>query len=235
MTTGIEARHYTGDQAPALRPLLLDVYTEIYADAASPSRFAEGLDHWTARPGWSCVIGYDNDQPVGYAYRAPLPPGSRWWGGLLTQVPADVTAETGTRTYALSELMVRTPWRKTGTARRPVRIACAGFCGKLASPLLHVRQLGVTIPEDCRDALCLQVEIRDLLGRLADEFLGHGGVQPCPVGPVGQLEQTAVDLGLQPLQAGRRRSPVVGRRTQLAQVGFNEVRVRERTRAAPSL
>ncbi|MFK4070432.1 GNAT family N-acetyltransferase [Streptomyces sp. NPDC029674] len=33
-------------------------------------------------------------------------------------MPADVVAETGTRTYALSELMVREPWRKTGTARR---------------------------------------------------------------------------------------------------------------------
>ncbi|MEU4032318.1 GNAT family N-acetyltransferase [Streptomyces anulatus] len=124
MTTGIAIRHYTGDQATALRPLLLDVYTEIYAAAAltdpfaSPDRFAEGLDHWTARPGWSCVVGYDGDQPVGYAYGAPLPPGSRWWGGLLTEVPADVVAETGIRTFALSELMVRTPWRKTGVARR---------------------------------------------------------------------------------------------------------------------
>ncbi|MFI5751375.1 hypothetical protein ACIBBE_36975 [Streptomyces sp. NPDC051644] len=43
---------------------------------------------------------------------------SRWWGGLLTDVPADTITETGTRTYALSELMVRTPWQKTGTARR---------------------------------------------------------------------------------------------------------------------
>ncbi|MFJ5050485.1 GNAT family N-acetyltransferase [Streptomyces sp. NPDC088719] len=107
-----------------MRPLFLGVYTEVYATAArtdpfaSPDRFAEGLDHWTARPGWSCGIGNDGDQPVGYAYGAPLPPGSRWWGGLLIQVPADVTAETGTRSYALSELMVRAPWRKTGLARR---------------------------------------------------------------------------------------------------------------------
>ncbi|MDP5317361.1 hypothetical protein [Streptomyces poriferorum] len=39
-------------------------------------------------------------------------------GGLLTEVPADVVAETGTRTYALSELMVRRPWRKTGMFRQ---------------------------------------------------------------------------------------------------------------------
>ncbi|MER8268067.1 GNAT family N-acetyltransferase [Streptomyces griseus] len=124
MTTPIAIRHYTATHAPALRPLLLDVHTEVYADAArtdpfaSPDRFAEGLDHWTARPGWTCTIGYDGDQPVGYAYGAPLPPRSRWWSGLLTDVPGDVTTETGTRTYALSELMVREPWRKTGTARQ---------------------------------------------------------------------------------------------------------------------
>ncbi|WP_406390217.1 twin-arginine translocation signal domain-containing protein [Streptomyces sp. NBC_00882] len=61
---------------------------------------------------------YDQDQPVGYAYGAPLPAGAPWWGGLLTEVPADVVEETGTRTYALSELMVRVPWRKTGAARQ---------------------------------------------------------------------------------------------------------------------
>ncbi|MFE5097362.1 GNAT family N-acetyltransferase [Streptomyces sp. NPDC056638] len=124
MTTDIELRHYTTHQAAHLRPLLLDMYAEVYAKAAETDpfcavdRFAEGLDSWMARPGWSCIIGYDNGQPAGYAYGAPLPPGSRWWGGLLTTVPADTIAETGTRTYALSELMVRTPWRKTGTAQR---------------------------------------------------------------------------------------------------------------------
>ncbi|MFI7320173.1 GNAT family N-acetyltransferase [Streptomyces venezuelae] len=74
---------------------------------------------WSQRPGWSCVGGYTGDgQAVGYAYGAPLSVGARWWGGLLDEVPADMIAETGTRTYALSELMVREPWRKTGTARR---------------------------------------------------------------------------------------------------------------------
>ncbi|MFJ7258384.1 GNAT family N-acetyltransferase [Streptomyces sp. NPDC098085] len=125
MTADMELRHYTTHEADYLRPLLLDVYAEVYAKAAETDpfcavdRFAEGLDIWSARPGWSCVIGYDSGQPVGYTYGAPLPPsGSRWWGGLLTDVPADTVAETGTRTYALSELMVRAPWRKTGTARR---------------------------------------------------------------------------------------------------------------------
>ncbi|MFD4635493.1 GNAT family N-acetyltransferase [Streptomyces sp. NPDC058284] len=123
--TDIVIRHYDHRDAAELRPLLLQVYAEVYAKAAendpfaSVDRFAEGLDGWSQRPGWSCVIGYTGDgQAVGYAYGAPLPKDARWWRGLLTEVPADVVAETGTRTYALSELMVRESWRKTGTARR---------------------------------------------------------------------------------------------------------------------
>ncbi|WP_438297806.1 GNAT family N-acetyltransferase [Streptomyces sp. HUAS TT7] len=122
--TGIDIRHYDHHHAAELRPLLLDVYAEVYAKAAETDpfagveRFAQGLDGWSSRPGWTCTVGYDNDQAVGYAYGAPLPSDAKWWGGLLTAVPADVLEETGTRTYALSELMVRVPWRKTGAARR---------------------------------------------------------------------------------------------------------------------
>jgi hypothetical protein len=76
------------------------------------------LDGWSSRPGWSRVVGHDGDKAVGYAYGAPLQPRAAWWGGLLTDVPADIVEETGTRTYALSELMVRIPWRKTGAAGR---------------------------------------------------------------------------------------------------------------------
>ncbi|MER0442983.1 GNAT family N-acetyltransferase [Streptomyces sp. Edi4] len=122
--TGIDIRHYDHRHAAELRPLLLDVYAEVYAKAsendpfAGVDRFAQGLDGWSNRPGWTCTIGYDGDQAVGYAYGAPLPPDAKWWGGLLTSVPTDVVEETGTRTYALSELMVRVPWRKSGISRR---------------------------------------------------------------------------------------------------------------------
>ncbi|MFJ8855192.1 GNAT family N-acetyltransferase [Streptomyces sp. NPDC102437] len=122
--TSLDIRHYDHHQAADIRQLLLDVYAEVYAEAAKTDpfatveRFAQGLDGWSRRDGWTCVVGYDQDQAVGYAYGAPLPAGAPWWGGLLTEVPAAVVEETGTRTYALSELMVRVPWRKTGIARQ---------------------------------------------------------------------------------------------------------------------
>ncbi|MER5488406.1 hypothetical protein ABT024_35035 [Streptomyces sp. NPDC002812] len=36
---------------------------------------------------------------------------------VVPEISPDLIEETGTRTYALSELMVRAPWRKTGTAK----------------------------------------------------------------------------------------------------------------------
>ncbi|MFH8492151.1 GNAT family N-acetyltransferase [Streptomyces longisporoflavus] len=112
------------DEAADLRPLLLEVYAEIYEAAArtdpfaTVDRFAGGLDGWSRRPGWTCTVGYAGDQVAGYAYGAPLAADARWWRGLLTDVPREVTEENGSRTYALSELMVRAPWRKTGLSRR---------------------------------------------------------------------------------------------------------------------
>ncbi|MEF3119491.1 GNAT family N-acetyltransferase [Streptomyces chrestomyceticus] len=124
MTTGMAIRHYDHRHAAELRPLLLEVYAEVYAEAAKTDpfatvdRFAQGLDAWSTKPGWTCVVGYDGDQAAGYAYGAPLVAGAPWWGGLLSDVDPDLIEETGSRTYALSELMVRVPWRKTGVSRQ---------------------------------------------------------------------------------------------------------------------
>ncbi|WP_327253615.1 GNAT family N-acetyltransferase [Streptomyces sp. NBC_01244] len=58
--------------------------------------------------------GTRHRQPVGYAFGATQREGAEWWQGhQATPQPAS-----GTRTYALSELMVRSPWRRTGTAHQ---------------------------------------------------------------------------------------------------------------------
>lgn len=48
----------------------------------------------------------------------PLGSSATWWKKVTPPLASDFTAETGIRTFALSELMVRSPWRGTGTARR---------------------------------------------------------------------------------------------------------------------
>jgi GNAT superfamily N-acetyltransferase len=105
-----------------VRPQLLVVYAEIYADRLgeefhSIARFDERLGWFTEVPGFSAVIGYLDDTPVGYAYGCTLQPGTRWWNGLRTAVPQDATTESGVRTFALSELMVTEEVRGTGAAK----------------------------------------------------------------------------------------------------------------------
>lgn len=124
MTTHAELdiRHYGHGDAAAIRELLLDVHDEVYEGSDDPlagrEAFAKFVDHWSARDGFACVVAYDQGQPVGYAYGAPLSPATTWWAKVTPALPEAFTAETGARTFALSELMVRAPWRGTGASRR---------------------------------------------------------------------------------------------------------------------
>ncbi|KPI10140.1 hypothetical protein OK074_3143 [Actinobacteria bacterium OK074] len=106
-----------------IRPQLLSVYAEIYADRLTEEfhnveRFDERLGWNTEVPGFAAVIGHLADRPVGYAYGCTLQPTTRWWNGLRTPVPDDALIETGSRTFALSELMVVDEVRGTGAARQ---------------------------------------------------------------------------------------------------------------------
>ncbi|MGA4980144.1 GNAT family N-acetyltransferase [Streptomyces cinereoruber] len=117
MTAPYTLTHYGPEQAAGIRQILLDVHADAYSDAAEAGdrfhdqeRFAWFVDHWSALPGFSCVIAYDGDEPAGYAYGAPAVDGREWWRAHLSPAPDD------SATFSLSELMVRPKWRKTGLA-----------------------------------------------------------------------------------------------------------------------
>jgi GNAT superfamily N-acetyltransferase len=117
----IECRRYDLARLGQVRDLLLDVYAEVYADRLGEpfftvDRFAERLDGHVRAPHWEAVVGYAAGQPVGYAYGATRPAGSTAWQGVHPRPDPELARETGTRTFFLFELMVRTPWRKTGGA-----------------------------------------------------------------------------------------------------------------------
>ncbi|MGW0755462.1 N-acetyltransferase family protein [Streptomyces sp. NPDC002814] len=123
MTThaDLDLTHYRHADAGVIRGLLLDVHDEVYEGSDDPlagrEEFAKFVDHWSAREGFACVVGYDQGEPVGYAYGAPLSTATTWWAKVTPPLPGEFTAETGTRTFALSELMVRARWRGTGAAK----------------------------------------------------------------------------------------------------------------------
>ncbi|MYW05010.1 N-acetyltransferase [Streptomyces sp. SID3343] len=117
----IDLTHHSAADLGDVRPILLEVYAEVYArDLDGPfgsvAAFARRLDGYAAAPGFACAIGVEHGTVVGYAFGYPLPVGARWWLGLTDPVPAAEIAETGRRTFALNELMVRAPWRGTDAA-----------------------------------------------------------------------------------------------------------------------
>ncbi|NGO71013.1 GNAT family N-acetyltransferase [Streptomyces boncukensis] len=119
----VEIRSRDAASLHEIRPQLLAVYAEIYADRLheefhSVERFDERLGWNTEVPGFAAAVGYHDTVPVGYAFGCVLQPGTNWWKGLRTPVSESETTETGSRTFALSELMVLETVRGTGVARQ---------------------------------------------------------------------------------------------------------------------
>lgn len=118
---GVRLRSFDADEAGPLLDRLVGVYLEVYADPDdlfhSEDRYRLQLAGHRSVPGWTLVTCEKGGGLVGYAYGFPLAPGTRWWHGLLTPVPDGFVDEDGRRTFAISEIMVRAPWRRQGIAR----------------------------------------------------------------------------------------------------------------------
>lgn len=115
---GIELRHAI--DIDDVWNTLIEVYAEVRADQLhqphySVERYGERLARHAAEPGWEAVIGYDGDEPVGYAYVNTIASDDRWWRRMTTPLPEGVTERP---TVARKEIMLRVPWRGTGVARR---------------------------------------------------------------------------------------------------------------------
>nr|QIY76524.1 GNAT family N-acetyltransferase [Streptomyces sp. RLB1-33] len=117
VTSVINLRHYRrGDLPAGFKQLLVDVHTDAYADAMDlefNQRFPWFVDHWSNMAGFTCVVGFDEEEPTGFAYGAPLQPGREWWRSTAYEPNNGYTA-----TFAVSEVMVRPGWRKQGIAER---------------------------------------------------------------------------------------------------------------------
>lgn len=114
----VDVVHYTAEDLPDIRQHILDTHVEVRRrdfGLTGPfydvDRFDERLSAYASRPGWTAVLGYEDGDVVGFCFGTALAPDTKWWGSMLTPLPATLMAENGKRTVALNEIVVRKAWR----------------------------------------------------------------------------------------------------------------------------
>ena len=104
----------------AVENIFRDSYTGVAADDLfhSTQEFMRRFDAYASRDNFDLVVGYDGDEPVGQTWGWPLDEraGKGWWSGLEPEPEPGFTREDGKRTFALSEVMVRSAWTGRGIA-----------------------------------------------------------------------------------------------------------------------
>lgn len=115
------SRHDAASAEGILDTVIVPVYEASHADVIgkefyTAERFADRVRGYFKSPGFEIVIAYIDDAPVGQAFGYVLPPNPAWWTALTTEVPEGLIDETGTRTFALNELMVVPEWQGQGVA-----------------------------------------------------------------------------------------------------------------------
>jgi GNAT superfamily N-acetyltransferase len=71
----------------------------------TPDAFMKRFDSYARNPLIDLVVAFEDGEPVGQAWGWPLTANNRWWEGLVSEPEPGFTAEDGTRTFALSEIM----------------------------------------------------------------------------------------------------------------------------------
>lgn len=110
-------RRFTHEDLPQIRQALIDIHRDAYADNMTEfdQQFPWFVDHWGGNADFACVIAFDGEEPVAFAYGAPATAYREWWREHLDPAPEK------SRTFSYSELAVRPNYRKTGTAELVTR------------------------------------------------------------------------------------------------------------------
>ena len=116
-------RRYNSEEARGARDIVEAVYRGAYWENiesgdpfSQPQAFMGRYDSYASNPLFDLVIAFEDDKPVGQAWGWALSSNSRWWEALESEPEPGFTVEDGTRTFALSEIMVVRDWTGRGVA-----------------------------------------------------------------------------------------------------------------------
>ena len=122
---GITFEKLDGRQAAAHGEELQAVHQEVYGEADDEA-FARRFRVWRRQQAFALAEARHGDYLVGFAAGIPLRPSTSWWKDLTAPLPAEITTEHPGRTFALTELLVRAPWRRQGIAGSLHNLILAG-------------------------------------------------------------------------------------------------------------
>jgi ribosomal protein S18 acetylase RimI-like enzyme len=121
---------------------LIAVYLDAYADRLGDP-FLAPERHWDRVQGYASAGGYGivearvDGQMIGYALGYTLPENARWWQGLTIPVEPPLLVEDGSRTFALTYMMVRVEFRRRGYAKKMHDALLSSRSEKRATLLVH--------------------------------------------------------------------------------------------------
>lgn len=130
----LSLQRYGAEEVATEGDLTVSLWEAIYGERMlhdpfyATDRFLVRLRGYAAAPGFSLVLATlslmgspgdgERQEPItaGLSCGYTLPPGARWWNGLLGEVPEGFTTETGQRTFAINEILVHPHWQGHGIA-----------------------------------------------------------------------------------------------------------------------
>jgi GNAT superfamily N-acetyltransferase len=120
---GVTLDRYDGRQTAARQTELVTLHDEVAGDDAD---FTRWFGVWRRQPGFALAEASHGGYLVGYACGIPLRSSTDWWRDLTTPLPAAITDERPGRTFALTQLLVRSSWRRQGIAGELVELILDG-------------------------------------------------------------------------------------------------------------
>lgn len=119
----VELRHYVGHELSAIRNIAIDLYREAFGYEIdkpfwSVERYRQRIERHASMSGFSAVVAYADEGPIGFAYGITLPTTTRWWATIQPPLTDPTfTHEDGHRTFALFEVITKPRYQGQGIGR----------------------------------------------------------------------------------------------------------------------